>query len=482
MPAGEDQPKGSDPYREPLAIVRAALHGDDAWIVGGAVRDRMLGRAAAQPDIDLIVPGDPEPAARRIRDSAGRGSAVFSLSDAFGAWRVVGPDRQWQVDLTPRHDAGLEADLRARDLTANAIAEPLAGGDVIDPTGGVEDLRAGLLRMVVPEAFDFDPLRVVRVARLAVELGLTADPDTVLAARSRAAGLGRVSGERLFAELRAMLAGPDPPAALRLLDDLAATEFVLPEVAALRGVEQTVYHHRDAYGHTLEVLERVTALERDPEAIVGAGRVGAVQALLAEPLADETTRGGALRWGALLHDIAKPLTRTVYEGGAVGFPGHDRAGAVMTDEILERLRASARLRAHVAALSRHHLRAGFLVRQRPLSRRAVHEYLVACGEVAADVTLLSMADRLATRGRKAEVSIARHMEVAVPLLDAALAWHLDGAPAPLIRGDDLADALGIAPGPRLGELLAELAHAQYAGEVTSAAEAIDHARRLLSAD
>jgi tRNA nucleotidyltransferase/poly(A) polymerase len=460
----------------PLELARAALRGERAWVVGGWLRDTGLGRQPARVDLDLVVDGDPEPAARRLRSAAGRGSAAFSLSDQYGAWRVVGPGAAWQVDIAPLHEDGLEADLCARDMTVNAIAEPLEGGEPIDPTGGVADLKAGVLRMVSPESFDRDPLRVVRVARLAAELGLRADPATIAQARARVGGLVRVSGERIFAELRALIGGPDPVAGLRLLEDTGAAEAVLPELTALRGIEQTAYHHLDAHDHTLEVLERVVALEADPRPVVGEERMNAVRALLDEPLADELTRGGALRWGALLHDIAKPVTMTPLDSGGFGFPGHDVAGAQMSQEILGRLRASVRLRNHVAALARNHLLLGFLVRQRPLSRRVVHDYLLRCGDACADVTLLSIADRLATRGRKAQESIENHMEVALPMLDDALAWHEHGPPAPLLRGDELAAELGIEPGPALGELLAEIAAAQYAGEVTTREQALELVR------
>ena len=464
---------------DPLELARGALAGERAWVVGGWVRDAQLGRRPPRVDLDLIVDGDPEPAARRLRSAAGRGSAAFSLSDDFGAWRVVGPRGAWQVDLAPLHEDGLEADLRARDMTANAIAEPLEGGERVDPTGGLADLRAGVLRMVAPESFDRDPLRVVRVARLAAEIGLRADPATVREARARAGGLARISGERIFAELRALIGGPEPVTGLRLLEEAGAADVVLPELTALRGIEQTAYHHLDAHDHTLEVLERTIEIEREPARFRGEQRSGSVAALLSEPLADELTRGAALRWGALLHDIAKPVTRTPLEGGGFGFPGHDVAGAEIADQILGRLRASARLRSHVAALAGNHLRLGFLVRQRPLSRRAVHDYLVRCADVPADVTLLSIADRLATRGRKARESIERHMELALPMLDEALSWHAHGPPRPLVRGDELAAELGIEPGPELGELLAEIAAAQYAGEVTTRQQAVELARRVL---
>lgn len=462
-----------------LAIARDALAGEQAWVVGGVVRDRLLGRAPVQPDVDLVVEGDPEAAARRVRDAASRGSAVFALSDAFGSWRVVGPGGGWQVDVSRLHRDGLEADLRARDLTLNAVAEPLGGGDLVDPTGGLNDLRDGILRAAGPGSFAADPLRILRVARLAALLGMQPDPATVQAARASAGALAQVSGERVFAELRGIVGAEFPSQAMGLLADLAATDVVLPELSALRGVEQTVYHHLDAHDHTLEVLDRVAGLQREPLAVVGE-LAAPVAGLLSEPLADDLDRAGALRWGALLHDIAKARTRTELGEGGYGFPGHDREGAAMAREILGRLRASERLRAHVAALARHHLRAGFLVRERPLSRRVVHDYLITCAPVEADVTLLSIADRMATRGRKAQVSIENHLAVALPLLADALRWHAEGPGEPLVRGDQLARELGLRPGPQLGHLLREIAAGQYAGELTSAAQALEHARRVLA--
>lgn len=465
----------------PLDLLRGALAGCEAWLVGGAVRDRLLGRPDAGLDLDIALAGDVAQAAAAVRAAAPRGTAAFPLSEEFGGWRLVGPGGAWQVDLSPLQGGSIEADLGHRDLTVNALAEPLAGGTPVDPAGGLQDLAARRLRMVAPRAFADDPVRVLRVARLALDLGFSVDPETVAAARAHAAGLTNVAGERVFAELRRIVGADDAVGGLDLLDELGATPVVLPELEALRGVEQTVYHHRDVHGHTLEVLAQTVRLERDPEHAVGPERAGAVAALLAEPLADDLTRGGALRWGALLHDIAKPGTRTDMGEGRIGFPHHDREGAAMSRVILGRMHASERLRAHVAALARHHLRLGFLVHERPLGRRQVHRYLVSCDPVAADVTLLGIADRLATRGRKHEEAIARHLEVALPMLDDALAWHADGAPAPLLRGDELAAALGIAPGPRLGELLAAIAEAQYAGEVTTADQAIDEGRRLLLA-
>jgi poly(A) polymerase len=426
-----------------------------------------------------VVDGDVRSAARRV--GRGLGGASFELSDQFGAWRVVARDRGWQVDIAPLQGGSLDADLGARDLTVNAMAEPLRGGDLVDPFGGARDLVERRLRMVSPAAFSADPLRTIRVARLATELGFEVEPATADAVRAHAPGLRDVSPERVFAELRRVVSADAAVSGMELIDELGLTEGVLPELTALRGVEQTAYHHRDVHGHTLEVLQATIDLERDPAHALGDEDLAEpVRALLAEPLADQLTRGGALRLGALLHDVAKPRTRTEFPDGRVGFPNHDEQGAEMARAALERLRASERLRAHVAALTRHHLRLGFLVHDMPLDRRAIYRYLVTCEPVEADVTLLSVADRLATRGRKADEAIARHLELAREVLAEALARRAAGPQPPLVRGDELAAELGIARGPRLGELLALIAEARFAGEVFTREEALALARAALA--
>ncbi len=456
------------------AAVATALADREAWIVGGAPRDRLLGRDT--DDLDIVLTGDVARAAQALGRATG--GTPFALSDDFGAWRVVARDHRWQVDLSPLRGDSLLADLRLRDFTINAIAEPLAGGELIDPLGGAADLTARRLRAAGPTAFADDPLRLLRLVRFAVELGLHPDSGTVEAARRQAPGLAGVSGERVFGELRRTLAADAVLAGMALLDELAATEVILPELHALRGVQQNRFHHRDVFGHTIEVLDAVVALQRDPVAVVGADHAEAVAALLDEPLSDELTRGTALRIGALLHDIAKPVTQGHRPDGRVTFIGHDVAGARMSREILARLRTSERLRGHVAALARQHLRLGFLVHEMPLSRRATFAYLRQCAPVEVDVTLLSVADRLATRGDGAEEAIARHLQLARSVLGDALRWREQGPPAPLLRGDELAREMGIAPGPPIGRHLEELLAAQYAGEICTREQARAWARAV----
>ena len=457
------------------AMVQVAR--EPAWVVGGAVRDRALGRPT--DDYDVAVQGDARHLARALARSAG--AHAFPLSEAFGVWRVVDRERRWQVDVLPIIGGSIEQDLGGRDFTVNAMAEPLGGeGAYVDPFGGLADLRERRLRMVSAGAFVEDPLRTLRLARLACELGFSVDETTMAAARAGAAALAQVAPERIFAELKRIVIADRALDGLALMDAVGATDVVLPELSRMRGVEQSLYHHLDVYEHTRSVLAEVIALERSPGEWLGE-YAEAVSRFLAEPLANELTRGQALRFGALLHDAAKPQTRRVTPEGRVTFIGHDAAGAELAAGVLTRLRASERLREHVAALARHHLRLGFMVHEVPLERRSIYRYLSACEPVQVDVTLLSVADRLATRGRGSEEAIRRHLELARVLLGEALAWR-DERPRPPLRGDELARAVGLRPGRELGRILAELEEASFAGEISSRDQAIALARELVSPD
>jgi poly(A) polymerase len=462
---------------EPLALVRAALAEVDCWVVGGAVRDRLLGAVDVE-DFDLVLAGDVRNAARAVARACG--GTAFSLSDEFGAWRVVSRSNSWHADLNPLRAETIVGDLALRDFTINAIAEPLAGGALIDPLGGQADLASGRLRLAAPDALREDPLRAMRLVRLACELSLEPDADARSAAREVAPGLLSVAPERVYAELRRIIASDRAVEGARMLITLGLAAVVLPELDALVGVGQSDFHHLDVGEHTLEVLTETIKLQRDPAARFGDEAGASVAVLLAEPLADEMTRGTGLRFGALLHDIAKPATRRVEPEGRVRFPDHATVGADLARTILGRMKAAERVKAHVAALTLHHLRLGLLVHRRPLSREDLYEYLDTCGPVAADVTLLSVVDRLGTRGARSEEAIASHLELAREVLGEALRWHVQGHPRAPVRGDDLASELGLVPGPQVGGLLAAITKAAFTGEVANRDEAIAYGHRLIA--
>ncbi len=457
----------------PLLAAYETASGAGVWLVGGAVRDLVLGRPVA--DVDVAVAGDAKPLARRVHDALG--GDIFVLSDHFGTWRVQPAGREWRLDASPLRGETIEQDLSLRDFTAGAMALGVSGShSPIDPHGGLADIASQTLRVLGEHSYRDDPLRPLRLARLAAQLDFTPDVETVQITRRRAAAVTAAAAERIFMELRSLVGGEHPLRGLTLMADLGLTAAVLPELLELEGVEQSVYHHRDVYGHVLEVLEHTIELEHDLGAAFGPSAAG-IAGQLALPLADELTRGQALRWGALLHDIAKSRTRIVREDGRIGFPHHDRLGAEMVHEICHRLHTSEKFLSYVQALTLHHLRLGFLV-GRPLDRRVQYEYLSACEPVEVEVGVLSVADRMATRGRKAEVAIPPHLAVARELAAAGLEWRAQRGREPLVRGDRLAAELGVVPGPRLGELLAAIDEARWAGEVNSADEAVALARKL----
>lgn len=458
-----------------VEATRAALRDSPpTWIVGGAVRDAVLGREVT--DLDLAVAGDPGTAARAIAKEIGE--HAFELSAEFRTWRVVASEQGWQIDLTALRGESIESDLSERDFTIGAMAVPLAGGEAIDPYAGLTDLAEKHLRAVGETSFTDDPLRLLRAARLAAEMDLEIEPRTLALAHAAAARAADPAGERQLAELRQLIGGPDPLRGLRLLVELELLPVVLPEVAELQGVEQGPNHHLDVYDHTIAVLEHTLEVERDLDRFAGE-RATEVEALLDEPLADEISRRTALRFGALFHDIAKPQTKAERDG-FVGFRGHDQVGAEVIAGICKRLRTSRRLSQHLQALALHHLRLGFLIPEMPLPPRRVHAYLRATEPVAVDVTLLTVADRLSARGKGPIASpemVAAHLQLAREMIAAALDWRREGPPEPLLRGDELAAELGIEPGPELGSALAELEVAQYAGEIVDRKGALEHLRR-----
>ena len=456
-----------------MRTVREALAGERAWIVGGTVRDALLGRPIH--DVDLALEGDARAAAEGIRRASG--GPIFRLSDSFGSYRALAPERDWMADVTPLQGDTIEADLGQRDFAINAIAVPLEGGDPVDPHGGIDDVERRMLR-VLPGAYDRDPLRALRLVRLATELDLAPDPDTEEATRRHAPRVTEAAAERVFAELRRLVLADRVLDGLGLADELGIVRAVIPELADLHGVEQSHFHHADVHDHTLEVLQQLLGLEQDLERIFGDELSPDVRAVLAEPLADEMTRGQALRFAALFHDVGKPATRGVRDDGRVTFIGHDAVGEDLIGAICRRLRTSTALRDYLGRITRHHLALGFLVHERPLSRAAVYRYLTRTEPVSVETTLLTCADRLATRGRNAQRAIEAHLALARELMAEALAFRAAGRPKPPVPGDVLARELGLRGGPELGALVERLREAAFTGEATTPEEAVALARRL----
>jgi tRNA nucleotidyltransferase/poly(A) polymerase len=439
----------------------------DGWVVGGGLRDAMLGRPVA--DVDLAVRGDPAAVARTLARAhrAGR----FRLSHAFGAWRVHGGSLPFTVDVVAVQGSSIEDDLTRRDFTVNAMALPVAGGGLVDPHGGLRDLERRTLRLVRPSALRDDPVRLVRLARLAVQLGFDADPRARAQARADAGELARPAPERVMGEIARIARLPEAWRGFELLDDLRVLGVVWPQLEAGRGLEQTPYHHLDVLGHTLEVVRRTCEIAADPEPVFRS-LAPRVAERLQEPLADELRRGQALVLGSVMHDMAKPATAVRTPEGRMTFMGHDRLGAEMADAWCRRMRTSTRLRETLGLMVLRHLSLGFLVHRQPLSLRQIDRYLRATAPAEVEIVVLSVADRLATRGaRTTEAQIVRHLDLARQVLATHFELVDRGPIRPIVPGDRLARLLDRPPGRWTAELLEALREEQLVGRVTTPEQA-----------
>jgi len=453
-------------------VTRAALSalgpGEAGWLVGGCLRDELLGRRIR--DIDVALDGDPEALARTLADRFGGG--VYATSDTFGGWRVVVGDLRIDVAALRGGPPGgppdpatralrLEADLRARDVTVDALARPFDGDSIVDPLSGLDDLAAGRLRLCSPASLDDDPLRVLRLARLARVFDLVPDAAATEAAIRASSGLSRVSGERVRDELCSLLGTRAAPVALRDLAVWGALAVILPEVDRLRGVEQNPYHHLDVFEHTLEALTYIVGVV----AQLGGRRFLTTPAEAGMPGVEPLV---PVSWAVLLHDIGKPVVRVVDDQGRVIFWHHDETGRQMCADIGRRFNLSNRFVEYVGTLVRQHLRLGFLTREQPLTRRALARYRRDVSPWVFESVVVSLCDRLATRGEKTSLeSMARHYRLARTVWTA-----VSKAPAPqLLGGEEVMGLLGIEPGPAVGRALDALEEEVEAGEVTDVAGA-----------
>lgn len=458
-----------------VAELRSALSAIDGpgWIVGGAIRDAVLGEPIS--DVDIALAGDAAVAARAVAGAFG--ATRFALSDAFGAWRVSGGRLPFTVDITPLQGATIDEDLARRDLTVNAMAVPLSTGDMVDPHNGREDLDRRLLRMVGADAFRNDPVRIARLARLANHLGFAVDDATRLRARLDAGGLATAAGERVFAEMAQMAAHARAARAYELFDEVGGLGVVIPELEEGRGLEQTPYHHKDVLGHTLEVVAHACEIRSDPAAVFRAD-APLIAELLGEPLADDMTRGDGLVLACLFHDMAKPATYAVTADGRATFFGHDRVGADLADAWCRRHRTSNRVRETMAQLVRGHLVLGFMVHRQPLSLRQILRYVDGAAPAVAEAVVLSCADRLATNGpRTTPPQIDRHLDVARQVVRGFARLRAQGSPPPLLDGVELIALGGRPPGPWTANLVAALREEQLVGMVTTREQAERFARR-----
>ncbi len=503
------------PFQPALQVLatHAAAQQCAVWVVGGTLRDALVGRPIH--DVDLAVDGDATALARAAADALG--AAFVPLDEERAVTRVVLAGGA-VLDFARLRAPTLAADLLARDFSANALAAPLrpdgSVGPLIDHVGGAAAIAAGVLHMCSPATFADDPLRILRATRLASQLGWTLDPSLDAALRAAAPRIAAISAERVRDELLALLATRWSAPWLRYLDRAGVLAVLLPELGPTHGETQPIIHFLDVWEHTLEAIccgEWVLAQLADdarpappsppadradpyPPAFFNhpvAARshpglraelqwAGQVLAHMQQPLPGQHSRIGLWKLALLLHDIAKPATRADKPDGGVSFHGHQDIGADVARRICQRLRLSRAEVEYIHTVVRGHMRPGQLNDLGEITPRAAYRFFRDLDPAAADTLLHSLADHLATRGPKLSPP---HWAMHLAWTDAMLGFHWDGAReqqkrAPLVDGHTLMRELNVSAGPQVGELLEAIREAYAAGEISSSDDALALARRL----
>jgi len=460
--------------RRALQLLDAVLGATPGWLVGGVLRHALLGEAVE--DVDVAVKSGALSLGRAMANAL-PGAGFFVLDERRGVCRVVS---EVQVDIADLRAADLAADLALRDFTVNALASPIhelvrdGSATVLDPTGGVDDLSARVIRPCGPGVIADDPLRVLRAVRLAMRPGWRLHAAAETAIREAAALTSSVSAERVRDEMRAILGEPSAASGLRMLDRLGVLPVLLPESLAMKQTTQPEPHIFDVWEHSLRAVDAADVLLTRLRALEPFGPE--LEAHLDEPLGDGFTRREALKLAALLHDVAKPETKTV-EDGRIRFFGHDVVGAERAALIGQRWRLSNRATGVVQTLVRHHLRPMHLGNAGGVTRRASFRFFRDLGTEARDLVLLSLTDAAGVRGDSPlAVWTGPGGMILKQLMQGVGEEHRAATVPPLLRGEDVMTAFGLAPGPEVGALLARAREAQDLGLVSTRAEALDYLR------
>lgn len=457
------------PHAAELQAARTAMQGP-AWLVGGVVRDLLLGRTPA--DVDIAAQ-HPEPLARRFAGMVN--GRLVPMDPENGIWRVALGPRQF-FDFCRFRDHDIVGDLRGRDFTINAIALRLPEhdrpGGLMDPFHGLDDLNTGRLRMVHYTAFRNDPARILRAFRFMAELHLTIDEDTWSALCAEADRLPLVAPERVLAEWWKLCTAAHAAAAIQRMDEARVLDVLFPELRAAKGVTQNIYHHLDVWEHLLLATTYMARFLRHPDEVFGE-LAGAFS-----PVTGDDHRRARLVMLALLHDVGKPGTRSVKQG-KVHFYGHEVLGAQQMGSICQRLRVSREDTRAMTTIMRQHMRPLFLMhamKNGELSRKAMMKFFDDTGPYALDVMALAMADKSAGQGPAAEPDVQERLRALYrTLLNFHQSVYQPAQAQPLLTGRDLTQELHLMPGPAVGALLTRARELQVQGKLGSHDEALQWA-------
>jgi poly(A) polymerase len=457
------------------------------YLVGGFVRDILLGRDTA--DIDIAVNAEVFDIAPRIAELL-HGKFVL-LDEVNKIGRVILPD--WVIDIAS-FTGKIEDDLKRRDFTIDAMAVDLRqiaknsqNAALIDPFNGQRDLDLGIIKDVTDTVFEDDPARLLRAVRLASELDFVIDRKTETEISRSAPLITGVPGERVREELLRLLELSHGGQVFDDMDKLGLLTALIPELSELKGVTQPQEHHWDVFKHSIKTVSAVDFIlhqgvwdyqKKDVLSIVPWS--SAIAEYFDQPVSSGSTRRSLLKLAALLHDISKPQTKAIEADGRMRFLGHPEEGATLAEGILERLRFSSKEIKLVTSMVKNHMRPTQMSQDAVPTSRAIYRYFRDAGDAGIDTLYLSLADHLAARGPGL---LHDQWEGHTGQVAYVLQEHFKQkktAPSRLIDGNDLINVFSMKPGTAMGKLLEEIREEQASGELTTREEALAYVKSYLS--
>jgi poly(A) polymerase len=462
----------------------------EAFLVGGFVRDTLIGRITA--DIDIAITDDALKIASQMADVL-KGKYV-PLDDVNRVARIVifshsgsGTNKQWYIDFSTIVE-DIYKDLSRRDFTVNAMAVNLHSyllnnkiSDIIDPYNGQVDLKRKLIAAVSESIFEADPARLLRAVRLAAELEFKIAAETESLLKKSSPLIKGIAGERVREELIRILADHKAGYFIRYLDELGLLTAIIPELETSRGVEQPVEHHWDVLNHSLETVCTAGFLLKQGRCDYAGQDIlkdlrwdDKITQHFSSEVSSGSTRSSLFKLAALLHDIAKPETRLISKE-RVRFFGHSEQGADLVVRILERLRFSNKEIKLVEAMVRYHMRPTQMSNEGMPSRRAIFRYFRDSGSAGLDILYLSLADHLAARGPDLDmIQWKWHIEQVNFIISEYFRQRSEIVPSKLIDGHDLIRLFNLQPGPQIRKILESVIEAQADGEIINRDQALSY--------
>jgi tRNA nucleotidyltransferase/poly(A) polymerase len=449
------------------------------YLVGGFLRDIEIGRTGR--DFDFAVAKDAIPLARTFAKKI-RGAFVL-LDKESGCARVARKKGGvlWTYDFADFRAPTLQADLRKRDFTVNALAVDLRAlkpnddlaGRILPNVKARADLRTRTIRMASKAAFKDDPLRLLRAYSLAAQLGFRIDEATRSAVRAQAKLIREVSPERVREELIKVFDSPRAAPTLAAMYQDGMLFAAVPQIRVMENVEQGGYHHLDVLKHTFESVKQMEKL------LLELADDTDIRRYLDQQIAGGHSRRAILKFALLLHDIGKPDAKRLEPHGRTTFHGHEHIGRRISRIIAKQLMLSSKERFAIEDIVTMHLRPGYLSNFKKPSERMIFRFFRDAKDEAVSILLLAIADQRSTRGKLTTEYDVRHQEeIAFPLIKEYFRKKKEKPFARLINGHDLIRKLKLKPGPVFAKILLKVEEAQHLGRIKTRQEALAFAAKV----